>query len=248
MKCEHCGNNLSIEDVVCPYCGKKNKFAEKHIKDMDKYEEDYESVKKEVLSNSRRFNGFTARLTIIAVLIALIASVFVAYGRRYDIKNSREQRIILSHLDKHRAAIEQLMEERDYQGLYYYFQTNNLSYSGPLDEYHLAYEASEKYVSLMDYIFYLHQPDSYYTTDEAVERIANIIDRLTEEREPRSDYDRKKYYTNDDVVAYMNDVADYSELIIRGYFGFSEEDMKTFKGLNKARKQLMLEEAWENES
>ena len=98
----------------------------------------------------------------------------------------------------------------------------------------------------MDYIFYLYQPDSYYTSDEAVERIANTIDRLNEEREPRSDYDKKKYYTNDDVVAYMNDVADHAELIVRGYFGFSEEDIREYEGLSKARKQLKLEEGWNN--
>ena len=73
MKCEHCGSNLTLEDKVCPYCGMENKLAGKHISDMDKFAKDYTSVRDEVLSNSRRFNGFTARLTIIAILIALFA-------------------------------------------------------------------------------------------------------------------------------------------------------------------------------
>lgn len=49
---------------------------------------------------------------------------------------------------------------------------------------------------------------------------------------------------NDSTVAYINDLADHSELIIKGYFGLSDEDMEKFRTLSKARKQVMLEEGW----
>ena len=83
MKCEHCGNNLGIEDEKCPYCGKENKFAWKHNKDMDRYEADYESVKEEVLSNSRHFNGLAVRITITAILLAVIAGLFAAVATAF---------------------------------------------------------------------------------------------------------------------------------------------------------------------
>ena len=52
---------------------------------------------------------------------------------------------------------------------------------------------------------------------------------------------------NDSTVAYINDLADHSELIIKGCFGLSDEDMEKFRTLSKARKQVMLEEGWTDE-
>ena len=66
-------------------------------------------------------------------------------------------------------------------------------------------------------------------------------------RKPQHEYENEKYYSNEEVVAYINDLADHSDLIIRGYFGMDEEEMEAFKSMSKARKQLRLEEGWNNE-
>ena len=248
MKCEHCGNNLSLEDKVCPYCGRENKLAAKHNQDMDKYEEDYASVKKEVLSNSRRFNGFTARLTIAAILIALLASVLVAYGHKYDIRSAREERQILAHYNEHKATIDGLIRSRDHLGLYQYCRVNKLSYLREFDEYYAAYTASERYADICDQIFYLNEESPYYfKPEESFEEIASASQKINEMRKPQHEYENEKYYSNQEVVAYINDLADHSDLIIRGYFGMDEEEMEAFKSMSKARKQLKLEEGWNNE-
>ena len=74
MKCQHCGNNLNIEEIFCPYCGQPNPFAVKHQEAMRRFEKDYERTKKDVLEQSTRFNRHTVRITILAVLLALIAA------------------------------------------------------------------------------------------------------------------------------------------------------------------------------
>lgn len=249
MKCEHCGSNLTLEDKVCPYCGMENKLAGKHISDMDKFEKDYTSVRDEVLSNSRRFNGFTARLTIIAILIALFAFLLAAIGHKYEIRNMREEDYILAHLDEHKAELDSLMASRDYSGVYYYYKAYRLPYSDDLNEYYMAYIASDKYSVLMDSIFYLYEDrdKSYNKPEEFFERIASIAQQLEEMRIPANDFTEKKYYSNDSTVAYINDLADHSELIIKGYFDLSDEDMEKFRTLSKARKQVMLEEGWTDE-
>lgn len=247
MKCEHCGNNLSLEDKVCPYCGKENKFARQHIDDMDKFKEDYASVKKEVLTNSRRFNGVTARITIIAILLVLIAAVTAGMAKSYDIREKREERRVLRHLDEYRAGLDRLIEARDYLGVHYYFMENRISFSRYLDEYEIAYMTSSQYKSLLDSIYYLHGEDSYVDDEEAMEDIAYSMEKLYEYREPQSEYDKNRYYTNDDVSAYVVDLVDHSHILIKGYFGFSDEDAEKFKSLSRARKQLMLEEGWGND-
>ena len=247
MKCEYCGSNLSIEDEVCPYCGKENKFAKKHNSDMDKYEEEYESVKEEVISNSRRFNGFTARLTIIAILVALLASVLVARVRKYDILRNREEKLTLAHLDEHKAALDELIMSRDYVRVYYYFIANNLAYSDHLNDYHLAYVASEKYVDLLDRFYYLYREDSYYTPEESIDRIVYAYQYLNKKRSPEDQFYKERYYTNEEVVAYINDLADHCDLLIQGHFGLSEDDTEKFRNLSEAGKQVILEEHWKNE-
>ena len=247
MKCEHCGNNLALEDEVCPYCGKENKLAKKHNRDMSKYEADYASVRNEVLSNSRRFNGFTIRITIIAVLVALIAFVLLCLSRSYDIRYEREQKLIMAHIDEHTANLDRLIESRDYQGVYYYCQVNNLSYSDKLNDYYIAYTSSGQFKQLTEYIYYLFEEDSYVSPEEAMEHIAGIMERILEIRDPESDYEKKKYYNNEEVKAFVNDLTDRAELLIKGYFELSDDDMREFESLSKARKQLMLEEGWENE-
>ncbi len=247
MKCEYCGNNLSLEDKICPYCGKENMLAQKHNSDMDKYKEDYASVRKEVLSNSRRFNGITVRITIIAVLVALIACVIVGIGYKYDIRAEREERQIMAHISEHWAALDALIKARDYLGVYYYYRANNLPYSYNLDDYYMASTASGRYNELMDQIFSLREEGSYFEPDVCFERIASISQQLGEMKEPDSDFQKERYYSNPETVAYINDLADHSELIIKGYFGMSDEEMEEFRSLSKARKQILLEEGWNNE-
>ena len=245
MKCEHCGNNLGIEDEKCPYCGKENRFARKHNKDMDKYEADYESVKEEVLKNSRHFNGLVVRITITAILVALIASIFACLAKKYEIEDARRDAIIKSHLDEYKANLDKFVEARDYTGLYYYCRSNQISYSNYLNDYYMINCASARYEELRSYIFHLKDEDSYVKEGDALENIARVTDMIYEYREPESDFDKKRYY-NDTVYAYVNDLADEANVMLRGYFGFSEDQIKEYEGLSRARKELMLEEGFNN--
>ena len=52
MKCEYCGSNLTIEDAVCPYCGKPNAQAGGHRALMKKYRDRYERTKADAAKKS----------------------------------------------------------------------------------------------------------------------------------------------------------------------------------------------------
>ncbi len=246
MKCEHCGNNLSLEDKVCPYCGKENRLAKDHNKDMARFKKDYDSVRNEVLENSRRFNGFTVRITVIAVLVALIAIMIICLGNDYNIRSARERKIIRAHLNEYTEQINKYMDERDYLSMHYYFQTNRLAYAEDLDDYYIAYSASGCYNQLLEFLDHLFREDSYISDEEAIERIASNMDRLIAMKYPKSDAEKKRYYNNEKTIAYVNDLTAHCETLLRGYFGLSEEDIEEFETLSKARKQVMLEEGYKN--
>ena len=244
MKCEYCGNNLGIEDAVCPYCGKENKFAKKHTKDMRKYNAAFDSTRAEVLANSRRFNSFTARITVIAVLVALIAATLLGISSHYDIREYREERIVAKHAAEYRVQIDKLMDEDDYMGLYHYMQRNRISYSNVLPDYYMVYNACHTYYSFMEYMGYLLDENSYIEDSDAIESVAEIVDRLHGYANPTSEYEIKKYY-NDRNMEFIRRVETHVNTLVKGYFNLTDEEMENFATLNKAKKQLLLEEGYE---
>ena len=60
MKCEHCGGNLTLEMLACPYCGKENPHAKQHIRDMKKYQGDFSDTRSEVYSVVNKYSGITS--------------------------------------------------------------------------------------------------------------------------------------------------------------------------------------------
>jgi len=243
MKCEYCGNNLGIEDAVCPYCGKENKFAKKHNKDMRKYSAAFDSTREEVISNSKRFNSLTVRITVIAVLAALIAIMFVLLSNNYEIRSAREEKIVAKNAGMYRKELDRLMDENDYLTLYYYMQSNRISYSDSLEEYYMVYNACHTYHTFMDYMNYLIDENTHMTDEEAIESISEIIDRMYTYANPTSEYEIKKYYS-DRNMEFINGVLDHMTTIVKGYFNLSDEEMDSFATLSKAKKQLLLEEGY----
>ena len=243
MKCEYCGNNLGIEDAGCPYCGKENRFVKKHMGDMRKYSADYESTRKEVLGNSRKFNNMTVRITVIAVLVALIAATAVARTQSYEIRDAREERQVAKHADEYRVKLDKLIAERDYLGVFYYCQANRITFSDTLSEYYYIAESSRSYNSFMEYMDYLLDEDGFMETSEGVRNIEEIFTRIYGYKNP-GDWERERYY-NDTVTAYINDLYDHTEILVKGYFNLTDEEMESFWELSEAKRQILMEEGYE---
>ncbi|MCR5733122.1 MAG: zinc ribbon domain-containing protein [Lachnospiraceae bacterium] len=244
MKCEHCGNNLGLEDLVCPYCGTENKMAKQHNTDMKRFSADYASTKQDVISNSRRFNAFTVRITIIAVLVTLIAVMVIALCNSYDIRSARQEKIIAANENKYRDDLDKLIDERDYLGLSYYSRINNIRYSDSLEDLYMIFTVSSVYESFMHDMYYLFDDDSYMDDEEAFERIAESMDRIYSYRDPNSEYEKNKYYTDGRVYDYIYDLSVHMETLIKGYFNLSDEDIESFDELSNAKKQILLEDGY----
>ena len=91
MKCEKCGGNLSLEDVVCPHCDTLNEHAVQHIRDMNKYKKDYEGTKQEVYTVTKSYAGISVRIVIIAILVVLIVACSLLSEEFYSMKRKSEQ-------------------------------------------------------------------------------------------------------------------------------------------------------------
>lgn len=245
MKCQHCGSNLNIEDNVCPYCGQPNPFAEKHQEAMRRFEKDYESTKRDVLEQSSRFSRHTVRITILAVMVALIAAAVILLIKADDIRWWRQERSVEANAAEHIAAINELMDERDYLALYSYFSKTNTRYSDAFREYDAVCETSYQYrrfyVSLMMLQAKEADPENYryYSETELLEDISNAIKRINEYMEPQT-YNEDGY--TEEKMAYMEDLRDSVEAMTEGYFSLSREEAVETRGMTVARINVLLED------
>lgn len=250
MKCPHCGNNLNIEDAFCAYCGKPNDFAAKHRAEMDRYEKDFRETRETVLEQSAKINSRTVKITMTAVLVALIAVCCVLLGKADDIRWWRMQREIASQADTHRQKVEQLMEERDYQGLYSYLNESRVTYSDVFREYDAVYSTTLYYRMFYGDLMTLQSKKSgedrysYLNESELLEDIAQKIHAVYENMEP-AEYNAEAY--QGDRMAYMEDLRDHMEILVAGYFGISPEEAAGMRDMTTSRIGILLEENYENE-
>ena len=245
MKCEFCGNNLGLEDEVCPACGKANSFAAEHNRDMKKFKTRYDSTQKEVIENSRKFNKLTIRVTILAVMIALIAISILVASNSYQIQRYREEKIVEKNRDEYAKRLDELIEQRDYTAVNMYCSANRLSYSDCMKDYRIVCEISRTYWSFLEYTDYLFKDGSYMSNEEAVEHLADIATRIHKYKEP-ADYEKEHYY-NEQTISYVDDLCAHVDVLVQGFFHISDEDMEHFWEISDARRKILMEEGLKNE-
>ena len=56
MKCEFCNGNMSLEDLHCPHCGQINKHAQQHIRDMQRYQGEFNETKEDVITVTQKYS------------------------------------------------------------------------------------------------------------------------------------------------------------------------------------------------
>ncbi len=146
MKCKYCGNNLNIEDAVCPYCGKENDFAADSRALMDQYRAEFENTEK--VSKKRSLSaGRLGRLIVIGILLSAIAIMGISIminsdaGTRID----KNERMIAKKVAKNKAGITATLEEmeknRDYLGMSYYMLNYRLRSEEDFNEYQRVFTA-----------------------------------------------------------------------------------------------------------
>ena len=245
MKCQHCGNNLNIEENFCPYCGQPNPFAVKHQEAMRRFEKDYERTKQDVLEESSRFNRHTVRITILAVLVALIAATAILLVKADDIRWWRMEKRVEAQADRHREAIGRLMDDRDYLGVYSYINKNDIRFTDAFREYDTisdsAFQYRQFYTNLMMLQAKKTDADTfrYYSESELLENIAQEIYRTNECLEPQS-YNEAAYTA--EKMAFVEGVRDRMEIMVESYIGLSREEALSTRDMTVARINVLLED------
>lgn len=240
MKCENCGGNVTLEDVVCPHCESVNQHAIQHIRDMKRYRRDYERTKEGVYSVIRNYVGVAVRVIIIAVLIVLI---FLCARQREDsfsIKLDSMQKAAEKNAKEHKMVIDDYLEDGEFRALSYYLDINMINRGMPAyEDYHAVFDAISNYdFFYQDIIGYMHPSGE--------KNLATYPTRLEEDiRQFYQLFDEENYiniYIQPQHKEYIIQMKEQMEALLITYCGLTQEEAKCIWEMSKAERMTLLEE------
>lgn len=246
MKCENCGGNLSLEDLACPHCGTINRQAQQHVRDMRRYQGEFQDTQKNVYAVTRRYAGITTRVVIIAVLLIITVVFAIFASESYSIKRHILQNRAERNFEKYSAKIEQYLEDEDYIALYAFAEANYIdAYDNEYEKYLPMIRVCNQYTYLYEYIMGYHT--KVQQGDDA-EYIENQIQYMGEQLNyfyDTLDMENYSYYESVDVEKTQMILARIEEqvkVLLRTYCGLTQEDVESLDGLSEARRMVLLEE------
>ena len=239
MKCENCGGNLTLEDVVCPHCEAVNQHAIQHIRDMKRYQKDYEGTKEEVYEVTKRYVGVATRIIIITVLIVLIALCGWMSGECYSIKHKYMEAKSERKAEEYKEVIEEYLEAGEFYALAFFNEVNFVDFGAPVyqDYKPVASAVSNYRFFYTDLMRYIHTDDqnSLETYPSRIESDLSQFYKLFDEENYVNIYDSPH-------KDYIIQMKEQMEALMVAYFGMTKEEAEGIWEMSKAERMTLLEE------
>lgn len=248
MKCSNCGNNLTLEQAFCPYCGTKNIQAQKHAMEMERYSKSFEETQKDVLENSKHFKALTIKCTIIAILGLLIVLTIMALQNNYEIRRFFTEKTLKRDYEKYAGQMQKYEEERKYLEIREYMNQNDLEYSDLFREYTSVYNVSSAYYTYMMYLHLLirDNPSDSHNDSEYIERIASAIQTI-QNATVEDSYKQKYGMLEEPHLSFINDMKLEIQSVTQAFFNLSDEEAASIWEMSEAHRTVLLEEGYANE-
>lgn len=228
MVCKHCGNQLSISEPKCPYCGMENTEAAEHQKAMHRYEKRFRTTKQEVIGEVKKSRAVTLRIALIAVLAIANILILIAVNDSYWMESFLRERDNKKNIKIYEKEVQQYIAEGDFFGLSSYLQCRELPYSGSdYREYSVMYQAASCYRYIFSMIAELRGDKTGYHSDwEKISTLSNhFVEFYKIYRQDMYSYDKEEHYTEEAVDAIEKMEAQIS-VLIRSCFELEEEEYK----------------------
>lgn len=238
MKCRSCGANLEIDTAFCPYCGKANPVAKKHREDMARFEKDYRTTKKEVLTNTGRFNRRTLRITAVAVTVAALAIMILSLVFNDNLAYSHYRERAAKESINYLEDIKTLVEERDYLALDRLVNAKDIR-AGYKDDglgrFRYVINANRNYADLFEALMRADYGGSYGSSMASTLSSAafHVFKNVKEGREQGYD----------EFEGFYADIVRDTLLLLETCLNMDKEQMAEFPEVSEARLTLAIEEA-----
>ena len=244
MKCENCGGNLTLEDVVCPYCEALNQHAVEHIREMNRYKKDFEGTKEEVYSVTKNYAGISVRVIIIAVILILTIICGLLSGEAYSIR--RHIKEAQRNDAKCKEIMDQYLEERNYYAFSAFCNENYIDVSDEnYEEYKSILYATNYYTYLYDNIMRTVKPYEGADMNSYKDWITQYLNEFYKI------FDDEDYWhyvgTSGETYEEAVKIRDQIHALLVAYCGVSKEEVERFPEMSSAERALAIEEGMKNE-
>jgi len=240
MKCESCGGNLTLEDVVCPHCEAVNPHAIEHIRQMKRYQKDYEGTKEQVYTVTKRYVGVSVRIIVIAVLIVLIILCGIMSDEGYSIHRKLNIAKAERNYEEYTAIIEEYLEKGEYYALYSFLEAHYISYSvEAFEEYNPLIRAVTQYAFFYNDVMRVVYPYSEESLKSYPGRIEDDLAAFYKL------YDEEYYHNIFDNPKHKEDIFKIEEqmkAMLVAYCGLTMEEAEDIKNMSEAERMSLLEE------
>lgn len=247
MKCENCGGRISLEDEFCPNCGAVNRNAQKHIKDMRRYQSTFANVQQDVQEATKRYSEVTVRIIMIAVLLimAILFSLVAMNPTRFErIGKGLRLKVTYSHWVK---EFDDAIEEQDPLRVAYIRNDIGLyrNYDSETTQKQYLADMSDRYIAFQDYLLMMQDPFSEY--DTATERLDMLQSSLRGFYGYAGDLKEKRMQKNmtDSEIVYVAALESNVSDLLHTYLGVPYEDMEALSQMSRAKMSVALKKYYE---
>ena len=168
---------MQIEDEKCPFCANPNPFAVEHRQDMQRYHREFQETRQEVEKKARHFNSLTAKVTVIAVLFAMVIGMIVIENEGpYRIWSNHLHRDISKNEQEYREILRTYEQEGDWQSFYAFYDAQNIGFADVIREYRGLYFMCSDYKCILNEFTRYDAENEYDSGTAAASRIAAYLD------------------------------------------------------------------------
>lgn len=241
MKCDFCGQPLSLEEEYCEHCGQINPHAQQHIRDMRHYKGEFENTKRGVYALTGVYKDITVRAVIITALVVLIVVMLYLYENVYGLHRDYLRSDAKRNVKEYTAVMDKYIEEEDFRRFMLFCEEHAIgSYTEGYENYTLLIRATDDYVWFCDAVM-----EVVTASPENVDIYRNrVVDYLN------YFYDTCDWLNEEDVegVTYPEDMKTIRTmennmmLMLQTYLGFTEEETAGMSELSEAKRTVLFEE------
>lgn len=242
MKCRNCGSNLAMEDEKCLFCGTENPFAQKHRKEMKHFTKEFHKTKEEVMDRSNRFNQWTVKITICAVLVAACLALVVIMQNSYNFQRLWIKSRVNANLDWYIEQLDTMEENREYLKMTVFWSDHNLYFCDNLNEYESVIRCCENFQYIYQYTMDIVtlEEDEYFSHERRAGYAADSLNYLYQSAKKQPYADETQYTPKHQ--AFMDDLVKDTEAFLQTYYGLSDDEVASLQQLSDAKRKVLLEE------
>lgn len=242
MKCDFCGQSLSLEEEVCSHCGQPNPHAQQHIRDMKRYKGEFENTRKGVYAVTGKYAEATVRVIVIAVLVVLITLVLYVYNNAYSLYCDYLRGDAIRNAKEYKEMMDRYIAEEDFRRLSLFCEEHAIgSYMEEYQMYAPVMRTVDYYVWFCDNVMeFVTLPVEEGETPDW-DYVAYTLNEFY------NAYDWSKYENDDDAgrpenVHALETMEKNMKLMLQTYLGFTKEETAGLRELSEAKRTVLFEE------